>query len=182
MSKPNIASEDIDLSKISMENFQILKERFPGLPDEMLCRYLIARNDDVEKAIEQLEKAQKTRLENWPVMKSSCINEMRTGKLYVHGTDREGRPLVVWRAAANVPRTRDLEETSRLLIFFTEYTLKKLMPKNKSKFTVLIDRSGFTSENSDMELMRHTASTFQVLLSYYLVIFFCIIFYVGSFP
>jgi hypothetical protein len=164
MNAPVILSEDIDPNKYSLENFYAVREKFPQLPDEMIARYLIARNNDLEKALAQIEKAVGIRAANWPILKSSCINEMRTGKLYSHGFDREGRPLLIWKSSKNITSKRDLEETSRLLIFWTEYTLKRCMPPNKSKYTILIDRSDFTSENKDMELMKHTASNFQVCM------------------
>jgi hypothetical protein len=164
MNAPVILSEDIDPSKYSLENFYVVRQRFPELPDEMIARYLIARNNDVEKAIEQLEKANALRVANWPILKSSCINEMRSGKLYTHGFDREGRPLLIWKPGKNFPKERNLEETSRLLIFWVEKTLKLHMPPNKSKYTILVDRSDFTKENADMELMKHTSTTFQVSL------------------
>jgi hypothetical protein len=170
MNAPVILSEDIDPSKYTLENFYAVRQRFPDLPDEMIARYLIARNNDVDKAIEQLEKANALRAANWPILKSSCFNEMKSGKLYTHGFDREGRPLLIWKPGKNFPKERNLEETSRLLIFWVEKTLKLHMPPNKSKYTILVDRSDFTKENADMELMKHTSTTFQVsLISYSLV-------------
>jgi hypothetical protein len=36
------------------------------------------------------------------------------------------------------------------------------MPADKSKFTILIDRTDFRKENSDVEFMRHLTPIMQV--------------------
>jgi hypothetical protein len=162
METTTIVSCDIDPSRFSMENLNALRAVFSHLPDEELARYLIARNDDVHKAMEQIQKAQKVKMASFPILKDSVMKEMMTGKLYCHGEDKDGRPLIIWNSAKNIASQRDLEETSRLLIWWTEYTIRKKMPGDKSKYTILINRTGHSHENSDIELMKHTAATFQV--------------------
>lgn len=157
-----IASTDIDPSKYSAANLLKLREAFPELPDEALARYLIARNNNLQQATEQLTKAEKIRLDMFPVLKSACLKEMKIGKLYTHGFDKEGRPLLIWTSRLHSAKDRVLEETGRLAIWWTEYIIRNRLPADKSKYTVLIDRTNFTNENSDIELIRHLAGAFQV--------------------
>lgn len=155
-----IKSQDIDLNKFSESNVIAMKEQFPGLGDDVLARYLIARNNDLAKACEQLTRALNWQALHCPVMKSSCLKEISSGKLYVHGVDKEGRPLLIYRSCKSFPADRDLEECGRMLVWFAEH-VKRRMPPHLSKYTLLIDRVGHKAENTDQELMKHMSGAFQ---------------------
>lgn len=163
MSDIKIVSTDIEDDKFSVENLMIMRERFPGRPDEDLARFLIARKNDVEKAAEQLEKRINFEKTYLPVNKVDCGEEFNCGKLYAHGFDKEGRPLLIWAVRNNIAASRDMEKTVKLMVWWVEYTARKLLPSNISKYTILMDRSEFKQENADMDLMKHVAATLQVL-------------------
>ena len=156
-----IKSKDIDLNKFSEENLILMRNAYPGVCDDILARYLIARNNDFEKASEQYTRAMNYRREYFPILKTSCLKEISTGKLYIRGTDKEGRPLLVFRSRMSFPKERDLEEASRMLIWFAEHVSKR-MPANMSKYTLLIDRTEHKSENTDMDLLKHLTGKFAV--------------------
>jgi len=155
-----IKSQDIDINKFSESNVISMREQFPGLSDDVLARYLIARNNDLAKACEQLNRALDWQALHCPVMKSSCMKEISTGKLYVRGFDKDGRPLLIYRSCKSFPLERDLEECGRMLVWFAEH-VKRRMPPQFSKYTLLIDRVGHKSENTDQELMKHMSGAFQ---------------------
>ena len=46
---PDIKSTEIGLDKFSLENLELMRQKFPGEDDETLARFLIARNNDFEK-------------------------------------------------------------------------------------------------------------------------------------
>jgi len=160
MSGPIIASTDIDQTKFGNEEYQIMKSQFPGETDETIVRFLIARNNDVTKASAMLAAHIEWRKSNWPVLKNSCLNEINKGKVYVHGTDNEGHPLLIYRVRMNNSSDRDVEEMGRMIMFFLA-TAVNAMPPDKSKFTILFDRTNFSKENSDIEFMRHMTPIMQ---------------------
>lgn len=158
-----IKSNDIDKTRFSESHIIKMRERYAGLNDDVLARYLIARNDDYEKACEQLERALKWKADHYPILKSSCMKEINSGKLYIRGVDKEGRPLLIFRSRFSFPKDRDLEESARMLVWFAEH-LQRKMPSNMSKYTLLIDRVGHKGENTDMDLVKHVSAQFQVCI------------------
>lgn len=159
---PNIASLDIDVSKFSLENLQNMRERFPGRPDEELARFLIGKNNDLETAADQLQKRIEWEKTYIPTTKESCGKEFPLGKLYQRGFDRDGRPVLVWAVRNNIVAERDMAQLTNVLIWWMEYTIRKVMPENRSKYTIIMDRSDFKRENADTDFMKNIASTLQV--------------------
>eukprot|EP01031_Cornospumella_fuschlensis_P043466 gene43466-53142_t len=155
-----IVSRDIDRYKFTFGNLEIMRSMFPDQSDETLARYLIARNNDVEKASTLLRGMVAWRSLYFPILKSSMPTEFPIGKIYVHGTDKEGRPLMVWQSRLNIAKDRDINEAGRLMLWWTEYVIRQL-PPHMSKYTVLIDRSNFKRENSDLELVKHVTTRMQ---------------------
>jgi len=160
MSNAIIRSTDIDQSKFGNDEFQQMKAAFPEETDEVLVRFLIARNNNVAKASEMLAAHIEWRRANWPILKSSCLNEISKGKAYVHGFDKEGHPLLIYRVRFNVASDRDVDEMGRMVMFMLA-TAVNAMPDDKSKFTILFDRTGFEQKNSDIEFMRHLTPIMQ---------------------
>lgn len=159
----DILSSDIDSTKYSMENLLAMREKFPDRPNEELARFLIARRNDLQKACEQFQKRQ-----TWetclPILKADCGDEFLPGKIYQRGVDKDGRPIIVWALRKNLASNRDIEKLSKTVIWWIEYTIRMKMPPQFSKFTVIMDRSGYKRDNSDLELLKKTAATMQVVL------------------
>lgn len=156
----SFASEDITglASKFTPSAFYMLKSRFPDVDHSTLARFLIARNGDIDKASLLLNAHLAWRSTNLPITKASCLNELYKGKVYGHGVDKEGHPLVVYVPRFNDPSVRDLEEMSRSLLYWTEHVLEN-MPANKSKATILVDRTG--NSQPDMDFIKFVAKAFQ---------------------
>jgi hypothetical protein len=81
--------------------------------------------------------------------------------IYVNGEDREQHPLMIVRMCRHNTRNRDLSEMHREMLWWLDHILS-IMPANRSKFTVLIDRVGATSANQDTEFLQSVAPVFQV--------------------
>lgn len=162
MSDIKITSTDIEADKYSVSNLLEMRNRFPGREDEELARFLIARKDDLEKASEQLQKRINFEASFLPVTKDDCGEEFNAGKLYTYGVDKEGRPIIVWAVRNNIAATRDMDKLVKTMVWWVEYTARKVLPPNISKYTILMDRSSFKQENADMDLMKHVAATLQV--------------------
>lgn len=164
-----IKSNDINVTLFTEAKLVKMRERFPGQSDDTLARYLIARKDDYELACAQLDRAISWRAAHYPILKSTFMKELSTGKLYVRGVDKEGRPLLIYRSRLSFPKTRDLEECARMNIWFVEH-IKRLMPNNMTKYTLLVDRTEHTSENTDIELMKHLSASVAVSRPYNLLL------------
>lgn len=156
-----ITSIDIDRSKFTFDSLVEMRKTFPDVEDLVLCRFLIARTGDIAKAKDLLNKHLEWKSKNLPVLKSTCLNEFKKGKLYMNGFDKDGHPLLIWHAKLNIYNDRDLDEMGRMIIWWMEYA-KHHMPKDKSKITLIVDRSDFKNENNDIEFTRHVAGYFQV--------------------
>eukprot|EP01038_Epipyxis_sp_PR26KG_P004551 gene4551-6423_t len=159
----NITSTDIDSSKFTVENFINLKSQFPNETDDLIAIYLCAKQNDISKAVALLTKRQIFLSSiHYPILKMSCMNEMEVGKLYINGTDKEGHPLFIWHAKKNIMKDRDLEERMKLVLWWCEYMIS-FLPDNRTKFTVLIDRTDQTPANIDLEFIQLFAKHFQDL-------------------
>lgn len=156
-----ISSTDIDCEKLSLASIETLRGRFPSENDETLARFLIARKGDVDKASDMLGKHLSWRSETFPIYKESCMGELRKNKCHIHGTDREGHPLFVWKSKNHIGRDRDIGELTRMIVWWIEVAIKQL-PADKSKFSILLDRSDFKQENGDIEFIKVVAGVFQV--------------------
>lgn len=158
-----IRSTDIlDLQhKFSEANLRDLQAAYPDEDVETLARFLIGRNNDLKGAKEKLDKMVAWKKDNYPILKQDCLNELRTGKVYVRGEDKQGRPIVVFKTARSRPKQRDLKESVNLCFWSMEQAIQKL-PKDKSKFTILVDRTGHKLENNDLELIKTVSALFQV--------------------
>lgn len=81
-------------SKFTDEAFSVMTKHFPNEPKENLARFLIARNGNVDKAVPFLQKCLEWRSENLPLKTSSFYKEYIKGKIYIHGEDKSGHPLI----------------------------------------------------------------------------------------
>lgn len=156
----DIPSKDVNRSKFTIDNHNELKKSFPQLDDTTIARYLIARNNDLEKATELLTKAQKWKAARYPVLKADCTDELSIGKMYTHGVDKDGHPLLIFRGTLHDPKTRNLESMARMVLWMTEQTIARL-PADKSQFTILFDRTNSGIANQDLEFVKAFSKLFQ---------------------
>jgi hypothetical protein len=150
-----------DSTNFSAKHLQTLRNEFPNIPDEELLRYLIARNDNIHKAKEQLYKAQALKLKlGWPIRQQDCFNEMQTGKIYCRGNDKEGRPIILFHSGLHDTGIRNLEETQKLLIWWAEHVFQTRTITGFSKATILVNLS--SDHHIDIQLFKSSVSLFQV--------------------
>ena len=155
-----IQSEDIDRNSFSINNLSSLKESFPDLDNDTLARYLIAKNNDYIAAFDQLTRSENLRKEYTHVKKAQCLHEIAKGKAYIHGHDKQGRPLMIIHLRKHDLEDRDLNEMIKMTMWWVEQAIHK-MPKNCSRFTVLVDRSD-CEKQVDSEYLQHISGIFQV--------------------
>ncbi len=160
MSDLGIVSKDIIAlnAKYSKSLIEELKKTFPEESDETIARFLIARGGDHIKARQMMQDHMIWRADNPPVLKETCFGELCKGKVYEHGKDKEGHPLVIYRPRFNDPNQRDLDEMGRMVRWWAEVIIAG-MPPEISKCTILVDRTGTSSP--DIQFVRQFASVFQ---------------------
>ena len=174
-----ICIEDIDLTKISYENVKLLQQLYPNEDTETLCRYLFGKNNDLEKTKQQLDRAILLRNQGyWNIHKIQCINEIKYGKCYFNGYDKDGYPLLIVTARLHNldPSDRNLHETVLMTLWWTEVAISKLS-SDKSKITMLIDRSGCDDVPLDKEYIRLMSEIYQVCIECIIIIYICLLFY-----
>jgi hypothetical protein len=121
--------------------------------DEQLQRFLIARNYDVSKAYDMISTAMKWRqkrvppkgIESVPGWEERMSKESETGKIYIPGEDKWGRPVVVFDNS--VQNTRDVNAHQTILAWNLEYAIK-LMPANRDKYCIFMHLANFSMFNN----------------------------------
>jgi hypothetical protein len=151
---------DINPSKFSSENLASLKEQFPNKENDTLARYLVANNNAVDKAAQQLQRADALSEEYTNVSMKQCINEITKGTAYLHGEDRDGRPLLIVNARMHDPVNRDVKQCVLMTLWWTEQAIARLQDQH-SKFTVLVDRANCEND-VDKEFMKLLSEVFLV--------------------
>lgn len=134
-----IKSNDIDISKVTEESLQHMKCKFPHKDTDTLARYLIARDNKVSRASKLLELSERWRTKHWPILKSDCIDEIQKGKVYLHGYDKEGRPLIVFRSKLHDITDRNAEEMAKMVRSFEQISL--LTPTSKIRAGTVVRRA-----------------------------------------
>jgi len=150
---------DLDASKYTPAEFAQFKANFPDQDTITLARFLIARNGDVQKSTELLTKHLAWKKTNWPVLKSSCMNEVKQGKGYVRGADLEGHPLIVFNTCLHDPSNRDVEELIRCAVFLFETAIAQMKGKT-CKVCLLINRVNAGS-TADLEFFKQLSALMQ---------------------
>mmetsp|Transcript_18765 Transcript_18765/g.27126 ORF Transcript_18765/g.27126 Transcript_18765/m.27126 type:complete len:288 (+) Transcript_18765:34-897(+) len=120
--------------------------------DEQLRLFLIARNYDVNAACKMLIEAKTWRnfrqphsvesRDDWP---SAMSKETETGKVYIPGHDKWGRPLLVFNNQVQNTSCPDAHMT--LLSWNMEFAIRQ-MPSHVDKYCVFMHMDGFSIFNS----------------------------------
>lgn len=131
--------------------------------DCCLLRFLIARSCDISKSYEMINGAIKWRIERKPnhidVVKDSnwkekMHHENKTGKIYIPGQDKWGRPIVIFDNS--VQNTTDSEGQLNFLAWNLE-TAISFMPKQIDKYVVFMHLENFSLFNCpSMKTTRET--------------------------
>lgn len=85
------------------------------------ARFLLGKNNDFKTATTMLSDHIDWRKTVFPISKQSCLNEFKKGKIFVHGTDKAGHPLVHLTTRFNDPKVRDIEEVGLCLYWWVQY-------------------------------------------------------------
>lgn len=131
---------------------------FPGHPVDDAAKFFCARDGDVEAAARMYRAAVAWRSAALPVPLAEVQSELRKGAFYVRGADKSGRAVLYWRTALSTPWDRDIELVTRAVIFVLEVALR-LNRSADGKVVLLLDRTGASRRNQDVEVLRALAGT-----------------------
>ncbi|KAJ5217124.1 hypothetical protein N7468_010132 [Penicillium chermesinum] len=155
-------------------------------PDAVLLRYLRAEKWDVSKAWIKLVSALNWRANEYKVdeevmpkgephavevLKTSkdasqrkdaegFMRLVRTGEGHVHGTDKEGRPILVIRAKLHDPSGQTPKGMNDFVIHLLE-TIRVTLVHPVETITILFDMGGFGYANWDLAPIKFIVDTFQ---------------------
>jgi hypothetical protein len=137
-----------------------LKEAFPNQPADVLRRFSIARSHDVAQSTEMLSTHIAWREANLPIDPESCAAELAKCKVFTHGFDNEGRPIVYWWGKRHDPSDSDLEEVIKSLLLRIEEALQNAPEESDGKFVLLLYLSG-PKHQFDVPLIKRLAPILQ---------------------
>ncbi len=131
------------------------QKRFFGF-DVSCYRYLQANDWNLEAATKMLKESILWRTDYFPITAEEVVEESLTGKNYVNGFDRDGRPVLYLK-----PRNESTPSSERQVKFLV-YNLEKaiqLMPKGIHQLIIVIDFEGMSfSKQPSISISRKVIS------------------------
>jgi hypothetical protein len=95
--------------------------------EDALCRFLRAREGDETKALTMWSQWLEWRLTYKPesIQEADIKTELKSGKAFLHGYDKEGRPCIVVKICKHIPENSDVEEFVKFFLYLIESACKK---------------------------------------------------------
>lgn len=152
-----------------------LKAQFPDAKLRDLARFIIACKGDPDKAEKRWQKHSAWRNTELPQMvfvdppaldysaldgtaTEQVIAELRTGKMVVHGHDRQNRPLMVWDNGLHDPATSNTADVLPMVVYLMEAATAE-MREDVHSISMLIHTSP-GSFKSNLELIKGAGKLF----------------------
>mmetsp|Transcript_18317 Transcript_18317/g.31729 ORF Transcript_18317/g.31729 Transcript_18317/m.31729 type:complete len:310 (+) Transcript_18317:143-1072(+) len=131
------------------------EKKYLEMRDQDLNRFLVARNHNVDNALELLKISEKWRIKNTPVDTSACLNEIRCGLAWISGHDKQGRALVYVDVTVLDKNTRDLEKTTNFAVWMISQAVESSMANNQEQICLLFDLANFGLKTMDYQLVKN---------------------------
>ncbi|KAG0064705.1 hypothetical protein BGZ89_008917 [Linnemannia elongata] len=175
------AGEDTPSARVNLAEIGLSVEQLrPALwnnilgdhPDSLLLRFLRARKWNVNNGMTMILKAFKWRLEDdIEEVKSKSEDEldakyrgfrlqMELGKSFVHGTDKEGRPIVYINVRLHKPADQDAKALEKFTIYVMEVGRLMIQPPVETACLVF-DMTGFGLANMDYNFVKFLVQCFE---------------------
>ncbi|KAL4918307.1 CRAL-TRIO domain-containing protein [Aspergillus aurantiobrunneus] len=155
-------------------------------PDGLLLRFLRARKFDVGKSFNMMLRSMLWRINTVQVEEKVLLNtelhalketkdkskphlakegegflaQMRMGKCYQHGCDKQGRPNCIVRVKLHKPSAQSNEVINRFILHIIESTRLMLVPPVDT-VNVVFDMTGFTLSNMEYAPVKFIIECFQ---------------------
>eukprot|EP01120_Amphizonella_sp_Union-15-10_P003525 TRINITY_DN13944_c0_g1_i1.p1 TRINITY_DN13944_c0_g1~~TRINITY_DN13944_c0_g1_i1.p1 ORF type:complete len:450 (-),score=97.40 TRINITY_DN13944_c0_g1_i1:87-1385(-) len=121
-------------------------------------RCLRSRGGNTTKAAEFVRRAYEWRITTKPesISEKDIKSELKTGKAYILGKDKQGRPMILLNEHLHDPEERDLDESIKFGIYWVEKAIAMMEPPVE-QFIIIVDRTLSTRKNVDMVLIKELA-------------------------
>lgn len=128
---------------LQTENLAVRKDLSQFTNDQCLLRYLRANGFALEGASKMFSETLNWRQQFAPALITAPLVEPEavTGKCYVNGFDRCGRPIVYIRPGRE--NTSSYDRQLQYFVFVMENSLR-MMPSNVDRFVVIMDFEGYS--------------------------------------
>ncbi|KAF3924445.1 hypothetical protein AA313_de0209310 [Arthrobotrys entomopaga] len=156
----------------NVENFRLAFWQFVKQenPDRLILQFLRASSWNVDKALDTMVSAIQWRGQGMHVESivkegelaasisndKGFISQLRSGKAYIHSTDREERPICIISAKNHKPGEQSMESLERFTVYLME-TTRLLRPDWVDNCCMLFDMTGFDSSNMDYTAVKFIA-------------------------
>ena len=146
--------------------------------DNYLLKYVRARKFKYDEAIAMLSRSLDWRRNSLEVeqiflegdapsyvngINKGFIKNFTVGKCYTRGVDKQGNPIVLFKARLNYSSDSPLEETKRYALAIIEWCRLNLkdISQSKDQCSVIFDLTGFSLKNNDMPAIKFLAEIFE---------------------
>ncbi|CUS10391.1 unnamed protein product [Tuber aestivum] len=143
-------------------------------PDALLLRFLRARKWDVDKALVMMVATMNWRSKEMDVQAvvgkgeggaaaekdNDFMMQLRLGKSYLHGLDKEGRPICFVRVRLHKQGEQSEESIERYTVYIMETARLMLQPPVDTA-AVVFDMTGFSMANMDYAPVKYLIKCFE---------------------
>lgn len=154
-------------------------------PDVLMLRFLRARKWDVDAAVAMLVSAlnwrHERRLEDDIIRRGDSVGlarersadeegfmaQYRSGKAYVRGADKEGRPVFIIKVRLHDPKLQSPESMEMFVLHNIE-TIRAMLRHPTEKSCLVFDLTGFGLKNMDFHVVKFLVQVFEARYPEYL--------------
>ncbi|KAH0609561.1 uncharacterized protein H6S33_013047 [Morchella sextelata] len=143
-------------------------------PDGLLLRFLRARKWDVDKALVMMVATMNWRSKEMNVQEvvskgeeayaaspdQGFIKQLRMGKSFLHGMDKEGRPICFVRVRLHKQADQSEEALEKYTVYIME-TARLMLRDPVDTAAVVFDMSGFSMANMDYAPVKYLIKCFE---------------------
>lgn len=148
----------------------ILNEKYVKefIDDKILHRFMVARENNLNKAFDMWNVWFKWRNTYHPdkISYDEIKSELETGKAYIHGEDKEGRPCIIIYPAKHFPSQTSFEDSMKYMVYMLEKITKISDEKGIEKIVAIVDRSNVGLSNIDYKMLGQSG-IIQMLQDFY---------------
>lgn len=161
--KINVNNSDIVFNEIFDECYKFLQTNLTLYPKEEqedylkeVFRFYALQNKDKTSTFKRWQSWSEYKAKYHPerITEKDIPVQIKTGKAFIHGHDKEGRPCVVIKQSLHIPSQTDMEEMIRYGFYTLEKAFKLAEHTEKKEIVIIIDLLNFGWSNVDKRMLR----------------------------